>query len=275
MRVASRSSIAVLVVALACGCRGESCADPAERAAIGYGGIEARVLAGRAEFLRDAVAPAIHREMERLLDAKAREQPKPRVPRSFEPGDSLPLPTSASPPDRTGTLAAARDWVARDLFKAMTDRVAADLGVSPDELESGWKQRRALPTRVVSYGTGTFLVVRRAASAPTPERSESEATRGGTEWREGRATRSGRSEENVERPKTGEEWWQSRGPTERREWLTACFVETSGLFEVLRVDQDACTDCRGAGRRMADGVAPPIVCWSCNGSGVVRSIAYR
>ena len=62
-------------------------------------------------------------------------------------------------------------------------------------------------------------------------------------------------------------------------FLVASFVEESGLFEVLRVDEsDLCSSCGGKGvltTNTSDGAQSNAVCTTCNGCGKFRKVNYR
>jgi hypothetical protein len=107
-----------------------------------------------------------------------------------------------------GSLAAAREWEQRELDAELWARVRGDLPLTPDALEKAWKERPRTPaTRWTTYGSGTFIVVRKDASADA----------------------------KVPKP-TAEEWWTAATAIQRYEWLLANYVETSGSFEILRAD---------------------------------------
>ena len=82
------------------------------------------------------------------------------------------------------------------------------------------------------------------------------------------------------KPKTEEQWWaMSARPTDRAQWLRAHFVETSGLFQIIRVDEtEHCSNCGGQGfvtSQSSDGGSSSSFCVQCNGSGNFRKVIYR
>lgn len=153
---------------------------------------------------------------------------------------------------REPTLAAAREWASRDLPAAWWKAVGSDLGLTTDELEKYWKGRRAKATRQASYGSGTFVVAKRRIPAAAQAAALTDT---GAE----------------------ERWWSGADAASRSNFLTAYFVETSGDFLIVGVDERPCETCRGSGfaeeHRGTDIVR--FACRTCNGCGAFRSVTYR
>jgi hypothetical protein len=75
-------------------------------------------------------------------------------------------------------------------------------------------------------------------------------------------------------------WWEERAkrPQERAAWLTAWFVESSGLFEIRVDESERCSGCGGTGvlRTMnADGTTSSLGCPTCRGAAKVRVLEFR
>jgi hypothetical protein len=192
----------------------------------------------------------VYEKMERLLDAKAAERPDMTgAPRDPSSGAAA-----------KGTCAAARAWLARELPRALWEAASADLGLSKDEIEKCWKERPGRELRSASYGTGTFVVARRNRASAQSDPATQDA------------------DETPEPILTDEEWWFAAASTDRRQWLVAFFVESSGMYEITRVSQEPCATCAGNGSLdpAAPGGAPRRrACPQCNGAGAFRRVEYR
>lgn len=238
--------------------------DDVIRKAISFDNLESRVVKARDTWFQKQIALDAYRVMDDLIEKKARER-KPLRP---EPGGA---PGAAA----VGTLAAARQWENRELFAQLWEKVGTDLGLTKDEMEKYWKARSVKTVRKANYGTGSFIVVKKAATAKVP---------GGEQPRR-RPPSSDPSGKNapqkpvkVDKPLTDEEWWEEVGPSDRKQWLIANFVETSGIFDVIKADQVPCQSCGGAGFEKStdsSGNENQTFCKQCNTSGVFRSVSYR
>ena len=243
--------------------------DEAMRKEVGFDLLQTRTLLARNKYFEREVARDWFRVMELLIEAKCRETKplKEPDPATVKPGASMP-----------GTLAAARQWANRDLFVALTDRVCADLGLTKDELETYWKSRKVPSIKKASYNTGSFIVVKRAAKPNQPGGAPAERKSRPQGDKPGNKSPAGPRNNQVEKPKTDEEWWEARGPSDRKGWLTAYFVESSGLFDILRADPANCTACGGLGSitsTSSNGESESQFCVQCNGCGVMKSVSYR
>lgn len=152
-------------------------------------------------------------------------------------GDAVDAPSDAA---RRGTIAAARGWAIRELPAELGRTVSADLGLAPDDLDRFWKSRRVSVPRQAVYGSGSFIVV---------------GTRNPSDL-------------------TDEQWWHAADPVERMSWLTAFFVESSGLFEIVKTDGTPCGTCHGSGS-VGASVRPRGPCPVCHGACDFRSVTYR
>lgn len=221
---------------------GETCGDAAAREAAGFDALRARTVEARDAFFRKAVRPAVVRSMGRLVEAKAREKVPPPAPAGAKPAPAAAKP---APGPVQGTFAAARSWAIGGLGKEIRARVRADLGISDDEFDRFWKERSEKTVLTASYGGGSFLVFKALGLGAKSE----------------------------------EEWWDACPAARRAEWLTAWFVETSGLFEVTRTDEsEKCGACGGHGvvvENRRDGSTVSSPCSVCNGAGKTRKIEYR
>lgn len=214
--------------------------DPGDRRAIGLDALSAEIVAGRDRYFAGRIAPKVSETMDALIAANAK-------------GEASAV--AGTDGARPGTLAAARRWQNREMFTALWEKVAADLGLTKDELEKYWKSRRVAEPRTASYGAGSAVVVKRRPEASDATSSPPHA-----------------------KPLTDEDWWSAADAAARGAWLTANFVETSGLFEVLRADDVRCAQCDGKGfldSGSAHGDDEGTACPACGGCGVVRSVTYR
>jgi len=160
--------------------------------------------------------------------------------------------------------------------------VAQDLNLKPDEIEKFWKARSDKRVRRDTYGSGSFIVVTRAAAGkpgtppPAPQRrppgSDNKKKSGGGK------SNAPKTPDKVEKPMTEEEWWDSVTASEKSSWLSANFVEHSGYFEVIGTPQVNCDGCGGTGLTKSTGTNgedEQHFCKPCNGCGLVRSVNYR
>jgi hypothetical protein len=193
--------------------------DAEIRTAIGFDELKNTVVAARNAVFRAAIGPTVFATMDRLVATHVREAPA------------------------DDTLAAAKRWTAGGLSGDLWRGVGEDLALKADEIEEYWKSRDRPTTRETTYGSGSFIVVRRSKATGTPA--------------------------GAVRPTTDEEWWRD-ATYDKAAWLTAQFVECSGYFDVVSASEKPCPSCDGAGY-MRDGA----LCTGCNGCGVVRVVAYR
>lgn len=238
--------------------------DDVIRNAIGFDNLEARVVKARDTWFQRQIAFEVYKVMDDLIEKKAREK-KPLRP------DPAGAPGAAA----VGTLAAARQWENRELFTQLWDKVGADLGLTKDEMEKYWKARSVKTVRRSQYGTGSFIVVKKAATAKSPG---GEAPRRRPPSGDSSGKNAPARPVKVDKPLTDEEWWEAVGPSDRKSWLIANFVETSNLFDIVKNEQPQCPSCGGAGFTTStgtDGQSDSTFCKQCNTSGVFRSVSYR
>lgn len=240
--------------------------DEQVRKAIGFSVLENSVVRGRDAYFSREVQKRVYSTMSRLIDKKCSERKPSRVDPDQPRGVATP-----------GTLAAARQWASKDLPKEIWSKVGEDLGLTPDEMDRYWKERSGRNTQNANYGTGSFIVVKRAAST----------SRANDPGRQRRPPGSSRSDDKggpktpakEDKPKTEEEWWDLVGPGDRARWLTAFFVESSGIFEITRADEgEMCGNCGGKGSitsNNSDGSQSSTVCTTCNGAAKVRKVTFR
>jgi hypothetical protein len=196
---------------------------------------------------------------------------KKRKPRTEDPD----APRGVAQP---GTLAAVRQFLQRDLPKQLWDKTAADLGLTADEMDVFWKARNTRQTYTANYGTGSFIVIKKPQAT---------GNKGNDPNRQRRPPGTSRDDQRggppkpakEDKPRTEEEYWEAIGPQDRARWATAWFVESSGMFEVLRTDEtELCDNCGGRGVNVAntsDGGQSSTVCAKCNTSGKFRKVIYR
>jgi hypothetical protein len=242
--------------------------DEAIRKAINFDNLEVRVVKARDTYFQRHLALTFYKTMEKLISAKAREQ-KPLRPDANAPSGAA----------AQGSIAAARQWANRELDNLIWDKLAADLGLKREEMETYWKNRTVNNVRRALYGTGSFIVVKKAApkaggGSSQPVRRRPPGSPGG-----GGAGNAPAKPAKVEKPATEEEWWSEKvGASDRERWLTAYFVESSGRFNILRTPLLNCDDCGGAGLTTSsgtDGTETQNFCKRCNGAGVFRTVEYR
>src|SRR5882724_5876093 len=142
----------------------------------------------------------------------------------------------------------ARNWCSKEMVKLLWERVSHDLELNADELKLGWESRAKGAARTASYGTGSFIVVKRQPTSGQSTAVDSDA---------------------------GERWWAANGAEEKAAWLTALFAETSGYFEVLKINTDPCPACGATESVTSDTEPAPQRCAACNGAVVVKSVVYR
>jgi hypothetical protein len=252
---------------------GDKYKDDVIRKAIGYDLLVARTTKGRDMYFQRAVALDVFKRMDELITEKAREKLVP-------PDPSAPKSTAGA-----GTLAAARNWANKDLMKALWDKVSKDTGLTDaEELKKYWEGRTVRSARKAGYGTGSFIVVKKQATAPKTGGTQEPPKRRPPGQSSGeKNSKSGKSNvpekpKAADKPMTDEEWWESVNPSDRARWLTAYVAETCGYFEILRTDQMPCQGCGGLGyikSTASNGDEEQHFCVQCNGIGVVKTVTYR
>lgn len=228
--------------------------------------LESRVVRGRDGYFGKEVQRRVYSTMGRMIEAKAREKKPLRVDENAPRGVATP-----------GTLAAARQWLARDLPTQLWEKVAAELGLKPEEMDRYWKARSGKNYQTSSYGTGSFIVIKRAAAPGGSDPSRQRRPAGSA--RDSGGQQGPQRQTKEDKPKTEEEWWEDRSPGDRARWLTAFFGESSGLFEVIRADEtELCDSCGGRGVLVSngtDGTTQNSVCPKCNGSTKFRKVVFK
>ncbi|MCE9634159.1 MAG: zinc finger-like domain-containing protein [Planctomycetes bacterium] len=229
--------------------------------------LESRVVRGRDGYFGKEVQRRVYATMGRLIEGKSREKKPLRADENAPRGVATP-----------GTLAAARQWLARDLPTQLWEKVAAELELKPEEMDRYWKARSGKNYQSSSYGTGSFIVIKRAAAAGGSDPNRQRRPAGST--RDSGGQQGGPQRQSKEdKPKTEEEWWDERSPGDRARWLTAFFGESSGIFEVIRADEsESCDSCGGRGVLVSngtDGSTQSTVCPKCNGSTKFRKVVFK
>jgi hypothetical protein len=144
-----------------------------------------------------------------------------------------------------GSFAAARSWLLKDLSKALRAAVAAENGLSSEETERFWKERAGKVARMGYARVSTVAV--RPLRDPASDAVLLEA------------------------------WWDSASASDRSTWMSVYFVETSGVFDVVRVLTLDCDGCGGTGvlHMHAGTGVEKITCSTCGGAGKVRTVEFR
>jgi len=242
----------------------EEVQDEQIRSAIGFDRLQSRVVRGRDDFFKAKVQITVYRAMDRLIDAKVREKKPLRRDADAAPGAAM-----------RGTLAGARSWAVRELPTELWDKVGRDLGLETEEVDRYWADRTGRKVQVANYGTGSFIVVKRAT---LPGAGKSRRRPPGANRRRGDGG-GGSGASKAAKPKTDEEWWDSVKSSEKAHWIEAYFAENSGIFEKIRSDESRlCDNCAGKGIISAssgDGGETHTFCVQCNGSGKFRKVIYR
>jgi hypothetical protein len=245
--------------------------DESVRKAIRFELLKNRVEKGRLDYFKREVQRRVYSTMAKLVEAKAREKKPTREDPDQPRGMATP-----------GTLASARQWCSRDLPTQIWEKIQTDLGLTPEETDAFWKKRLETgadrAAQRATYGTGSFIVVKRPA--PTSKAGDQERRRrppGST--RNDDSGRGPKVPPKEDRPKTEEEWWEAISSSDRARWLTAFFVESSGLFDILRADEsELCSGCGGTGTLVSnnsDGSTSTTICTTCNGGAKIRTVTYR
>jgi hypothetical protein len=240
--------------------------DEQIRKAIGFDMLEARIVKGRDTYFQRQIALDVYKVLESLTEKKAREQKPLRQ-------DAANAPSGAA---AQGSLAAARQWANRELDAQLWEKVAADLGLNKDELEKYWKDRSVKNVRRVNYGTGSFIVVKKATTGT--KTNEPPRRRPAPDDRRSGGKNVPDKPAAVEKPLTEEQWWEKVSGNDKRNWLIAYFVETSNRFEILRTDEPNCESCGGKGKIEStgtDGNTSSTFCRVCNEAGRFRTVSYR
>ncbi len=246
--------------------------DDQIRKAVGYDSLGVTVQKGRDKFFQRAVAEQMYRHMQREIMDKAMER------KSKSPTTNVDRPRGVAEP---GTLQAAMQWAGKQLQTTLLEKVSASLDdLSRDDVDAYWKARTAnknLKSRTASYGSGSFIVIKKAPATPGTPRETNRPRR--PPGAGSRGNQPAPQQQKAEKPKTNEEWWEERSGPERAKWLTAHVVETSGLFEILRADDaELCRACGGNGYLTSsgtDGTESRSICVQCNTAGKIRNVVYR
>ena len=242
--------------------------DEQIRKAISFDLLEARVVKGRDTYMQRQIALDAYRVLDALASKKAGEQ-KP-----LRPDAATNNPGAAA----QGTLASARQWANRELDAQLWEKVMSDLGISKEEVEKYWPTRSVKNVRRASYGSGSFIVVKKPPAAGKAAGNEPVRRRppGSDKDRGGKNVPDKPSQ--VEKPLTEEQWWDSRNTSDRRNWLIAYFVETSNRFTIISAVEANCDDCGGTGQINStgtDGNTSSTFCKRCNGGMRFRTVSYR
>ena len=222
------------------------------RSGIAGGSARARSHAEPSPVESEPPAPSVVPDDREPELAREREAMKRVGPHMFEVMDELIREKAREPiigsPPTAGSLAMGRNWCNKEMVKLLWDRVSHDLELSADQLKFGWESRAKGDARTASYGTGSFIVVKRQQTPSPSTAVDSDAE---------------------------ERWWAASGADEKAAWLTALFVETSGYVEVLKITTDPCPACGATESVTSDSEPAPQRCAACNGAVVVKSVVYR
>lgn len=228
--------------------------------------LESTVVRGRDTWFRTKLFPKADATMKRLVKDKVSEKKSVR--------DDATQPRGVAAP---GTLASARQWASRELSTQIDEKLMADFGLKPEELERYWKERTVSNALTANYLTGSFIVLKTKQSAQQRPGQDPNRQRRVVPGQGGQAGPQRQVKED--RPKTDEEWWESMTTAVRSSWLIAWYVETGGKFTPVRTDEnEICDGCGGLGVKIgsnADGSQSTSVCTTCNGSTKFKKVYYR
>ncbi len=234
--------------------------DPQIREAIRFDTFSAQVTRERDKYFRDRIQAKVVQVMSDLVDAKAREKKPLRK-------------DDDSSPALQGTLAGAKTWAVRELPKELWAKAMADFGLDQEEFDSFWRDRSSRKNLTESYGTGSFIVMKKA-TLPGSERQRRPAPGSRAPGSSGGAPAA-----QASKPKSDEEFWDGLKNDLRGRWLRAFVVEHSNIFNVIRTDEsELCSACAGKGFTTstgANGQDSNQFCPICNGGGKTRKVVYR
>lgn len=204
---------------------GEQYQDESIRKAINLESLERKVVRGRDDYFKKKVQLTAYSVMRKLIRDKARERKSAGV-----------VDEGGRPGAAAGTLASAQQWSIRELPEQLWKEVGDSTGLELDEVERYWAERSIKSPKHASYGSGTFIVVK-VETADRDDRRGRRRPPGAN--RDGDRRRRGEGGDEAKEKKliTPEEWWTQSKPSERALWLTAYFVENSGDFEIIRIDE--------------------------------------
>ena len=181
--------------------------------------------------------------------------------------------------DRERTMRDLTSWATRSLTKEILAVVAEKLQLDPNEVRQHWDARAKRTAHTASYGHGSFAAPEEITKAKARARAQARESRD-----RGRSGSQRPANQQETKPKTPEEWWKIASGRDRRNWLTAFFVENGdAAFEVVRVFYESCRTCAGLGYRVeltggGDGGESTDTkrrCETCNGHGQIRKLRYR
>ncbi len=189
------------------------------------------------------------------------------------------------------TLAAARSYAETQMGRDLRAHVAKILKLTPDEVDTLWRQRNDKEYAGVSraeryaYGIGSWVLGAEAITKGSEQGKANEANKDKLSDEEkeiekiakriAEARRRAMSAGGGQaREYTPEDWWKEAAQNERAFFLRAYYVEYGGDFTVTWAGTDECITCSGAGNipTMSDtGRAGSVKCPTCQGTRFKRS----
>ncbi len=184
--------------------------------------------------------------------------------------------------------------------------------LTPEQIQSLWKERKNQRNHTASYGFGTWLLGEDAAlkglvfeGEASAQAAVSAASNESQEFAE-KLKRYLASQDLALQAKNGggdgvdrEAFWSSLSPSSKGQWLLAYYAENSGDMEIVAVNASNCSECGGSGaRQLVNANANPaprqgersqggrsqgsgssgtsvIQCPTCRGLGIIRRVVYR
>lgn len=193
--------------------------------------------------------------------------------------------------DPKATLNEVRKYAAKEMTEEIVNTIAAHSQIDPNLVVELWKSRKASGKNKVSYGDGTFIVEKSKVKKTVVQKGGRAGDLFGIRSRSSRDERGRRRSRNEperrkqsqakEKEMTPDEWWSQATVEPRKSWLTAFYVENSGMMEIIRIDYRPCPSCWGKGYRevvqglMGEQGYAKLVCSQCQGVGNHRIVVYR
>lgn len=194
------------------------------RKAVRYDFLQRQVVIGRDKYFRRRVQQVVYRELQDLIKSKVKERPV----RDASANNGNGMSQAAK-----GSLAASQQWAARDLPTELWEAVAKTTDLPAEEVDRYWTERTGKAPQHANYGTGTFVITKKKKKSDKRERRRPP---GSERDNKRRGDKKGPQKKEV-KPMTPEEWWTATRPNDRAQWLTAYFVENSGIFELVRTEE--------------------------------------
>ncbi len=185
------------------------------------------------------------------------------------------------PDDRTKDLSVkvVIQWAAnpKGLSQEIFSGICGQTGLEESEARELWTNRGRGQVRHLPYGGGSFIhpevaaLVQRVLTPGSAGRNQPGSSRIQARPQAGR--------QQQMKVKSPDDWWATAGAKERKNFVKAWFAEFgSGVFEILRIDSEACKACQGKGMDVnvdSNGNEIRTPCGICNVAGQDRIVICR